>query len=137
MEVVEVVEKIFWKPFLFATLVVLPTSAEPLFTPEIEDKQVILGREDILRIHAESRPYRFRVFTDTGDLEQKAKDRVDSRKTVVLAIDKERQKVFVRFGEDVGVRITDSDAISASGNAYFREKRWADGILAIMARVDR
>jgi uncharacterized membrane protein YgcG len=125
---------------LFTSAVALPARGEPLFHTDVDDQANLFDQGAVARLQ-QTHPYRLRIMTERDPqggpgLLEKAKDAVDSRQTVVIAIDPDHRKTYVRFGSDVGAKEKDYDAIAASGNSAFREKRWADGVNDIVARSE-
>lgn len=124
-------------PLLALALWTAPALAAPI---RFDDRAGVLTDADKAAIPEQKYPLIILTENDPVGgpaLLQRARESVAGPQYVVLAVDPEHRKVYARFGFDTGVREKDYDAITAAGNAFFKEKKYAAGFQAMVERTNK
>lgn len=109
-------------------------------TLSLDDRLGLLDELDQRRLREESAGLPFDVHVhlsaeDLPALKAEAARVRSQRRQLILAIDPEHRQTWVEVGPGMRLDPSEYPEVADAGKGAFRQKRWADGILAMILRA--
>lgn len=121
----------------FTFLLVSPAFA---WTTKVQDPAGILSAGEADALRAKEFPFDVNVlvgvYPNRQVLDQAVHNCVDGPNLLCVGIDPTHRFSYTHFGSGLNIPTSEFNSIATSGNPYFKNERWADGVISIAEKTN-